>query len=88
VDEKGVKQKEILHLWKRDPVGCIRELIGNPAFRDHMQFAPQKAYEDCEGKNRMFDEMWSGDWWWNLQVKRASRRSESIYSKMKSTGNS
>jgi hypothetical protein len=33
-----------------------------------MRFAPEKAYEDPEGKNRIFDEMWSGDWWWDLQV--------------------
>jgi hypothetical protein len=68
LDEKGLKRKEILHLWKRDPVECIRELIGNPAFRNQMRFAPEKAYEDPEGKNRIFDEMWSGDWWWDLQV--------------------
>src|SRR5882724_12608725 len=33
-----------------------------------MRFAPEKAYEDSDGKNRIFDEMWTGDWWWNLQV--------------------
>jgi hypothetical protein len=68
LDEKGRKHKETLHLWKRDPVECIRELIGNPAFRNQMRFAPERAYEDPEGKNRIFDEMWTGDWWWNLQV--------------------
>jgi hypothetical protein len=35
-DEKGKLRTEILHLWKRDPVECIRELIGNPAFREKM----------------------------------------------------
>ena len=68
LDEKGRKHKETLHLWKRDPVECIHELIGNPAFRNQMRFAPERAYEDPEGKNRIFDEMWTGDWWWNLQV--------------------
>jgi hypothetical protein len=29
---------------------------------------PKKAYKDPDGKNRIFDEMWTGDWWWNLQV--------------------
>jgi Plavaka transposase len=68
LDETGNKRKEILHLWKRDPIECIRELIGNPAFRKKMCFAPERVYEDLEGKNRIFDEMWTGDWWWNLQV--------------------
>lgn len=47
---------------------CIRELIGNPAFRNKMQYAPEKVYEDLDGKVRILDEMWTGDWWWNLQV--------------------
>ena len=47
---------------------CIRELIGNPAFRDKMQYVPEKVYKDCDGNVRVFDEMWTGDWWWNLQV--------------------
>lgn len=68
IDEKGQLRKETLHLWKRDPVECIRELIGNPAFRDQMRYVPEKVYEDSEGKNRVFDEAWTGDWWWNLQV--------------------
>lgn len=67
-DEKGEFRREILHLWKRNPVECIRELIGNPAFRDHMQYVPEKVYEDEDGNVRIFDEMWTGEWWWNLQV--------------------
>jgi hypothetical protein len=67
-DEKGKLRTEILHLWKRDPVECIRELIGNLAFREKMRYAPEKVYEDSEGKSRVFDETWTGDWWWDLQV--------------------
>jgi hypothetical protein len=32
---------EEVELWKRDPVECIKELIGNPAFCKHMQFVPE-----------------------------------------------
>lgn len=59
---------EDLELWKRDPVECIKDLIGNPAFRDLMSYVPQQAYTDAEGKNRIFDEMWTADWWWDTQV--------------------
>ncbi|EIW76990.1 hypothetical protein CONPUDRAFT_62545, partial [Coniophora puteana RWD-64-598 SS2] len=41
--------------------------IGNPTFREMMQYAPEKVYEDMEGECRVYDEMWTGDWWWNLQ---------------------
>ena len=67
-DENGELRREVLHLWKRNPVECIRELIGNPAFREKMQYVPEKVYEDRDGNVRVFDEMWTGDWWWNLQV--------------------
>lgn len=69
LDEKNQRRSEIIYLWKRNPVECIKELIGNPAFRDNLRYAPEKVYEDNEGNNRVFDEMWTGDWWWNLQVR-------------------
>ena len=34
-----------------------------------MEYAPQKHFMDEEGDIRVFDEMWTGDWWWNTQVK-------------------
>jgi hypothetical protein len=58
----------VLHLWEQNPVECIRELIGDPAFREKMQYVPEKVYEDRDGNVHVFDEMWTGDWWWNLQV--------------------
>lgn len=69
VDDAGQPIIEELELWQRDPVECIKELISNPAFRDVMQYAPEKVYHDCEGKVRIFGETWSADWWWQLQVK-------------------
>ena len=55
---------ERLELWKRDPVECVKELMGNPMFKDSLEYAPQKHFVDKEGKNHVFDEMWTGDWWW------------------------
>ena len=65
-DEKGEIWHEILHLWKQNPVECIHELIGNPAFRDHMQYIPEKVHEDEDGNVRIFDKMWTGEWWWMI----------------------
>jgi hypothetical protein len=58
-----------LELWRRNPVDCIRELMGNPTFREMMAYAPEHAFEDAEGKSRIYDEMWTGDWWWDMQVR-------------------
>ena len=47
---------------------CIKELIGNPTFRNHIRYAPERVYEDEDGISRIFDEIWTADWWWNVQV--------------------
>lgn len=65
---------EELELWRRNPVDCIRELIGNPAFRESMAYAPEQVYEDEKGESRIYDEMWTGDWWWKMQVNLISTR--------------
>ncbi|KAF8121357.1 hypothetical protein K438DRAFT_1913726 [Mycena galopus ATCC 62051] len=56
-------------MWCRDPVECVRELVGNTTFKT-------QAYEPCRifktfvgGKygNREINEMWTADWWWEIQ---------------------
>ena len=59
---------ERLELWRCDPVECMKELMGNPILKDYLRYTPQKCFTDEEGKNRVFDEMWTGHWWWNTQV--------------------
>ena len=59
---------EQLELWRRDPVECVRELLGNPALKDYLKYSPVRVYEDSEGKSRVYDEMWTGSWWWDTQV--------------------
>ena len=67
-DEGGSRMVEHLELWFRDPVECVRELLSNPAFIDFISYGPEYVYSDSEGKERIFDEMWTGDWWWEMQV--------------------
>lgn len=68
MDEDGKPLTEELELWWRDPVECIRELLGNPVFKEIMRYAPEHHYQDKEGKVRITNEMWTADWWWKLQV--------------------
>ncbi|RPD57369.1 hypothetical protein L227DRAFT_507016 [Lentinus tigrinus ALCF2SS1-6] len=67
-DENGKEQVEEIELWRRDPVECIRELIGNPVFKEYLRYAPEKLFVDKEATKRMLDEMWTGDWWWDTQT--------------------
>jgi len=69
VGQDGTMMTEDLELWKRDPVDCVKELIGNPAFQNLISYVPQRAYADRAGIKRIFDEMWTADWWWDTQVK-------------------
>ncbi|KAJ6603507.1 Zn-finger domain-containing protein [Mycena vulgaris] len=70
VDENDELMSEELELWMRDPVECIKELMGNPVFREHMAYAPERVYSTEEGdeESRIFDEMWTAEWWWKLQT--------------------
>jgi Plavaka transposase len=68
VDGDGKLMEEKLELWKRNPVDCIKDLLQNPAFKEHMAYAPERVYRDEAGKRRVYDEMWTADWWWTAQV--------------------
>jgi hypothetical protein len=63
------KLTEEVELWRRDPVECIKELIGNPAFQKHMRFEPERVFTDAKRTNEKFDNMWTCEWWWDLQVR-------------------
>jgi len=68
VGEDGAVKQEMVELWQRDPVECVEELIGNPAFRDMMVYVPERTYADQKGENQIYDEMWTGEWWSETQV--------------------
>ena len=61
LDNQNQPRRETIELWKRDPVWCIKELIGNLAFREKMRYVPERVYENKEGMSWVYDEMWTGD---------------------------
>lgn len=66
--EDGETMVEELELWRRNPVECIQELIGNPSFKDKIVFEPAKFFTDEACSNRLIDEAWTADWWWKAHV--------------------
>ncbi|TFK88136.1 hypothetical protein K466DRAFT_489540 [Polyporus arcularius HHB13444] len=56
---------EELELWRRDPLECVAELMGNPAFKGQTSFAPVMVKK---GGVRYWGEMNTADWWWEKQV--------------------
>jgi len=73
-DEKGQILHEDVELWMRDPVECVKDLIGNPLFRNHMVYAPVQAYKDPAGLHQVIDDMWTADWWCDKQVSTPKKR--------------
>ena len=53
---------------REDPVECVNELIGNPSFKDYISYVPEHVYTVDAGQDRIYDEMWTADWWWKTQV--------------------
>ncbi|KAG1892025.1 hypothetical protein F4604DRAFT_1875493 [Suillus subluteus] len=66
-DENGEMLQEEVELWSRNPVECVKELIGNTSFKEHMAYSPAKVYADHAGQDRVIDEMWTADWWGEKQ---------------------
>ncbi|KAJ7314250.1 hypothetical protein DFH08DRAFT_716947 [Mycena albidolilacea] len=68
LDDDGELRTETAELWFRDPVECVKELIGNPSFKDVMDYAPTRLFVDAEGAEEFFKEMSSASWW-NMQMR-------------------
>jgi Plavaka transposase len=69
LDEGGETQKETVELWRRNPVECVQELIGNPEFKQYMKYAPYRLFMNSDGTDQSWDEMATGSWWWDIQVR-------------------
>jgi Plavaka transposase len=61
-------RSEMLEFWYRDPVECVRELIGKPAFDGYLKYAPERHFADEAEEVEVINEMWTAKWWWKIQV--------------------
>jgi hypothetical protein len=60
---------EPLEFYSRDAIECIRCLYGDPRFAQHLAFAPERHYTSYERTTRIYNEIYTGDWWWKVQVR-------------------
>jgi hypothetical protein len=67
-DEHGHIATQDLELWMRNPLDCVKELMVNPAFKDHLVYEPIRVWQDTARDSRLYGEMWTGDWWWDTLV--------------------
>jgi hypothetical protein len=52
----------------RDPLEAIRSLLGNPAHAKDIVYVPKQIFSSNKKDNRVFNEMWTGQWWAAAQV--------------------
>ncbi|KAK0498186.1 hypothetical protein EDD18DRAFT_1350811 [Armillaria luteobubalina] len=64
-------KKENLEMWFRDPLEIVLMWLPQVSlvtiFKDVMAYAPIQMFTDPEGQNQVFNEMWTGEWWWKIQ---------------------
>ncbi|KAF8512349.1 hypothetical protein JB92DRAFT_2723501, partial [Gautieria morchelliformis] len=68
LDENSEPIEEELDIWYHDPVECVHELIGNPDFCDAMKYVPEHLFSDESEEEKIINEMWTAQWWWDTQV--------------------
>jgi Plavaka transposase len=55
-----------IKLWYRDSLEILKSLLADKRTLPHMMWAPHKLF-NSKGE-RLYSELWSGDWWWKLQA--------------------
>ena len=54
-------------IYCRDVVEVVKSLFGNPIFDGQMHFRAERIFD--ESGKRLFNEIWTSDWWWEIQSK-------------------
>lgn len=56
-------------LYYRDPVDAVQSLLDRPSLAEHLDFTPRRAWRNKDRKNRVYDEIMTGNWAWEVQVR-------------------
>jgi len=63
----GVTKHQVDLLY-RDPISVVQQLLRTPALQEMLTFMPKKVW-DSQRVSRQYSEMWTGDYWWDTQVR-------------------
>jgi hypothetical protein len=55
-------------LYWRDPLAAIQSLLDRPSLAEHLEYAPRRVWDDDTKENRVYNEIFTGDWAWKTQV--------------------
>ena len=66
-DPNNLRDDDYTRFFFRNPAECTEFLMQQPAFREHMMYAPAKKFNDAE--KHIYSEVKSSNWWLNEQVR-------------------
>ena len=61
-------QGEVLEFYARDPIECLEALWSDPDFVNDLIVEPERHYGDKDMTVRIYHDMHTGKWWWEVQV--------------------
>jgi hypothetical protein len=54
-------------MYSRNLLECIKALYSDADFAAHLLFKPERHYTH-DRKHRVYHDMYTGEWWWHVQV--------------------
>jgi hypothetical protein len=59
---------ETFTMYSRDILECIKALYSDADFAEHLIFKPERHYKNSNRSQRVYHDMYTGEWWWHVQV--------------------
>ncbi|KAG1736274.1 hypothetical protein EDD22DRAFT_959797 [Suillus occidentalis] len=58
---------EAFDVYFQDILQCVKALYGDPELAPYLVFAPERHYSDEDQTQRLYHDMYTGNWWWHTQ---------------------
>lgn len=70
IEVRTAERHEEFFVYQRCPLQVVQHLIGLDRLKDQMRFGPAREWTTTvNGRRiRVYSEMWTGNWWWRMQV--------------------
>lgn len=59
---------ETFEIFHRNVLDCIAEIYGRHDLTPYLKFKPERHYVDADMTLRIYTDMHTGKWWWEVQV--------------------
>jgi hypothetical protein len=70
---------ETFEFFHRNVLECVAEIYGRHDLTPHLKFKPERHYVDEDMTIRIYGDMHTGKWWWEVQVSIILRTAPSVF---------